>query len=402
MKILQINKFLYPRGGADVYMLALSKLLEANGHEVIHFAMQHPHNPPSKWSKYFVSEIDFGNRRTVLRASEGQSSAHRTLSAFGRMLWSCEAARKIEALIKAAKPDVAHIHNIYHQISPSILPVLRRYKIPVVMTAHDYHLISPNYLLFPGSQSAAQRFAGAIEHAFHKALGVWERNINRIICPSKCMYDELLAHGIPKQKLILIPNFVTPWTHEPNHESKTAEGVLYFGRISEEKGIRTLIDVAGRLPAIPFKIIGDGPMAKWVRAEIRAQGLQNVECEGPKYGRALQEEIARARIVVLPSLWPENAPLSVLEAMATGKPVVASRIGGIPEIVRDGKTGVLTPPDDARMLAETLRRLYQDADRLREYGEAGRKIVEKEYSQDLHYRRVCEAYQAVTSWSPRS
>lgn len=395
MKVLQINKYFYPRGGADVYLLALSRLLEEKGHEVAHFAMRHPKNLPSKWSKYFVSEVDFGSRRLGLRTVRGRaSSSYHAGKALCRMLWSHEAAQKIEMLIRVVKPDVAHVHNIYHQISPSILPALRRHKIPVVMTAHDYHLISPNYLLFSGSQSMAERVVGGIEHAFHKALGVWERNIEKIICPSKCMHDALAAHGIPKQKLITIPNFVKPWTHEPDHGFK--EGVLYFGRVAEEKGIRVLLEVAGRLPAIPFRLVGDGPLVKWVRAEIHAQGLQNVEYVGAKYSRALQEEIAHARIVVLPSLWQENAPLSLLEAMAAGVPVVASRMGGIPEIVRDGKTGVLVPPNDARELAETLRRLYRDDDRLRAYGQAARKVAEKEYNPELHYERIREVYESVS------
>jgi glycosyltransferase involved in cell wall biosynthesis len=366
MRILQIHKYYWPRDGASKYMLQLSALLEQAGHTVIPFSMENEQNLDSPYKSFFVSGMDLSDPRT-LSSSQKRSYAL-------RMLFSREAKSNLSRLLEKERIDVAHIHNIYHHISPSILGVLKKHKIPIVMTLHDYKLLSPNYSLFHHGQIHEEDAKGwygscvrnkcvkgnkmysrlaRLEMIFHHKIGrFYERHIDRFIAPSRFMHEICVRHGWPAEKFAHIVHPV----ETPNKPSiSDGYSAIYLGRLSEEKGVDVLVRAATHMPDIPIRIVGDGPKHDNLRSTIKKLKVKNVTLTGFKTGATLQAEIDRARVLVMPSIWYENYPLSVLEAKAAGKIVIASHIGGLPELV---PKPLLVPPGDPKTLAQTLRLWY--------------------------------------------
>lgn len=373
MKILEVNKFYYRRGGAESYLLEIEKQLKREGHEVAVFSMLHPKNNPSVWDKYFVSRLSFneGNWWDKLRYPF-------------RLFYSLEAKKKFTKLVKDFQPDIIHIHNIYHQISPSILPVAKKYKIPVVMHLHDYKLISPDYQLFSKGKisyrSAAPHYFHCIADrcvgnslprsvgaAFemwlhHSVLKIYEKNIDGYIAPSNFMKETCVRFGVPAEKINVLYNFVMP--HQLSTESTDfvrESYVAYVGRLSSEKGIDILLRALPYLPATTkVKIAGEGPLRESLENLTTEVGVvQQVEFMGRLSGQTLEKFIEGAQAIIIPSVWLENMPFSLLEALAKGKIVIASKIGGLPEIIKDGVNGFLFEVGNAKELAETINRLPQ-------------------------------------------
>jgi glycosyltransferase involved in cell wall biosynthesis len=399
MKIIQANKFHYLRGGAERYVFELSKALEKAGHEIAPFAMQDPRNPPTPYDEFFVSrvlteEADFG--------FEGLRTA-------GRMIYSFEAKRKFAALIEKAKPDVIHAHNIYHQISPSIFSAARAAGVPAVMTLHDYHLISPNYLMFdrnrridlskdhPFLDTVRQRtirgsFLASALSAFecwlHKTLDLYDGV--RFIAPSDFVKKACVMYGVDADRIEVIPHFIDLEGKSP--AESTEKSVVFVGRLSVEKGAEILVEAMSRIPDVKCVIVGEGPERTKLRRLASSLDLKNVEFAGRLVGDELWKRIAAARAVVVPSLTYETFGLTVLEAYAFGKPVVASRIGALPEVVREGETGLLAEAGNAADLAEKIAALANDEPRARRLGLAGRALAEREYAPAHHLKAVLKAY----------
>lgn len=376
MRILLINKYLFPKGGADRHFFALKELLERNGHQVIVFAMEHPQNIPSPYSDYFVSRTDFEHVRFSWNG----------LRAAARMVWSFEAARKIDALIRATKPDIAHIHSIYHQISPSILPVVKKHGIPVVMTAHDFHLISPNYNLFHDGAICERckptRYYRAIFHRcvkhsyiasavaakaqyLHRWLGVYRKNISAFISPSRFLLNMMHEWNTHFAREYVLANFVA-MQNDPN--PTPGDYFLYLGRLSPEKGVDVLVEAARNVSA-RIVIAGTGPEERRLRNMAAEHSLTNVEFVGYQSADAVQQLLRGCRAVIAPSRGYEHCPLAILESFAAGKPVIASCIGGIPELVMDGTNGLLISADNAEQLAAAMNKLNADGEMTRTLGE---------------------------------
>lgn len=403
MRIVQVNKFVYRRDGAAVYMLELSDRLRAAGHEVAFFGMQQQQTIDTPWKKYFVDEINFDRSEGIFR----------NIRKVAHMIWSTEARRKFSKLLDEFNPDIVHLHVMYHQISPSILPECRRRKIPMVMTSHDYHLISPNYSLFTHGRpcvsclgnsfwrtvthncldSMSKTLAGALEHLVHQTLRVYEKNLSRVICPSAFMQHILARFGWPIEKLIHLPNPV----FMPSDASAPTLGsaVVYAGRLAREKGIFVLLEAARKLPDIPFLIAGDGPE----RRALLLAAPKNVQYLGFKNITELRKIIIDARLVLVPSVWYENFPYAALEPMAAGKAVIGARIGGIPEIIRDGETGFLTPPGDARELVDKIKKIYHDTDLLARVGESAAAYVRRAYDPEEHVMQIVQVYEEAIQQS---
>lgn len=350
MRILQVNKFHYPRGGADKYYLALGRALAEQGEEVAYFSMAHPANEESPWSRYFVSRLSFN-----------EGSFFDKLRAPGRVLYSLEAKRKFRRLLADFRPQIVHIHNIYHQLSPSILGTAKKAGLPVVMHVHDYKLICPNYKLFVNGRpceacrggryqeccrrrclngSWSRSLLATIEmYLHHRFLKIYEKNIDLLIAPSAFMKEKLVEFGWPSEKIFVVLN---PHDSSLPALPKPADipgYLLYFGRLSAEKGGPLLIKAAAAAGE-SLKIAGRGPEeANWRALAEKAGG--DVEFLGSLSGTDLAAALSGAKVVIIPSIWYENMPLSALEALAAGKPVIASRIGGLPEIVIDGENGLL-------------------------------------------------------------
>lgn len=398
MKILQLNKYYWPKGGADRYMLEVSSLLESHGHQVIPFAMHHPQNLPSVYSRYFVSSV----------TTERVSGPLASLKTFGRLLYSLEAKKNLAELIAREKPDIAHVHNIYTQISPSVLDLLYVKKIPVVMTVHDYHLIMPNYMMWDRGRTAdlsrkglvrltiskfhkdsyLASFAQGLAYKFHRSRKSYELAVKKFIVPSLFMRDQLIGHGFNAKQIVYLPHFIELGDKVPQFCDKGY--MLYIGRLTHEKGIEVLLRAMEALPGVPCKIVGTGPNEAMLH--IMGDKMPNVTFEGYQSGEALWQFIRGARAIIVPSVWNEVFGLVCLEAMAFGKPVIASEIGALPEVVIDRHTGFLVPPADVQALRQAISRLAEDPLLATKMGRSGRALVEQKYTPAEHYLRLMEVY----------
>lgn len=404
MKILQVNKYHYPRGGADRYYLDLGKRLETEGHEVAYFAMQHPKNLKSPWSKYFVSRVSYNEQvwRYVWKIP-------------GRTLYSLETKRKFTRLLKDFCPDVIHLHNIYHQLSPSLLDAAAAFKIPVVMHLHDYKLVCPNHSLFTQGKvcqeclhgsywpcikrrcvkdsSLASLLAAGEMYLHHHLLKIYEKKVNLFISPSNFLKNILVAAGWPEEKIVVVNNAFRSDLPLPSNDERQ-DYFLYYGRLSQEKGIDLAIKAVIENKSLGLKIAGSGPEDNFLQTlsgEAAREG--RIEFLGWQEGRALSTLIAQAQGVIIPSRWLENFPLNALEALSLGTPVIAANIGGLPEIVGDSN-GILFPAEDVESLKKAMlkiinqEKIWQRA----ELQASARRFTPKKNSQE-----VLAVYQKILS-----
>lgn len=405
MRILQIQTFHYYRGGDSTYMFNLSGLLESRGHEVVHFAMRHPDNLPSAQEKYFVSEVDFPRLL-------GRRTPAAGLSVLGRSIYSAEARRNISRLIDDLSPEIAHIHNCHSHLTTSILSPLRRAGIPIVWTLHDYRLVCPNSDFLSGyeicerclpnrfhhivlrkckKQSAGASFVAMAATVYDRLTRVPSR-VQRFIAPSRFLAGKLAEGGFDPAKITTLPNFVDVDAFHPRPEGDYA---LYFGRLSREKGVDILLEAMAHAGRGKLKILGDGPARPGLERLAAELGLGNVEFLGYRSGDELKEILSGAQFVVLPSRWYENLPFSIMEAFASGKPVIASDLGGIPEMVEDGVNGLLFQAGDAQELARRLVMLLESPELRERMGHRGREKALELYNADYHYRRIIDIYGEV-------
>jgi glycosyltransferase involved in cell wall biosynthesis len=405
LKVLMVQTFHFRRGGDSTYMLSLSALLREKGHEVVHFAMSHPDNFPSPHSEYFPGEIDF----PALLESSSPASAWKVLT---RSISSREARDKIARLADDTKPDIAHFHNIHGHLTTSIIGPLVKRGIPIVWTCHDYRLVCPNTSLLSHGEvcerclpvrywnaplqrckkgSFAASFVAMLSASWERMTGV-PRRIDRFIAPSRFLAGKLVEGRIDGSRITVIPNFTAL-----DARSDVPEGdyFIYTGRLLPEKGIDLLIRAAGAVEGARLLIVGEGPMEGQLKKEAEKYGGGRVEFTGFLSGEDFARTVAGTRFVVLPSRWYENLPFSIMEAMAAGKPVVASDIGGIPEMVDDGVTGMLFPSGDVKALRDCLERMNGDAELRREMGMKGREKAERLYGREKHYVDIMEIYGAV-------
>ncbi len=400
MRILQINKFFYRRGGSESYFFDLINLLRSHGHEIINFSMKHPQNEPSPYSDFFVDEINFDKRESFLK----------DIKKFFHSLHSVEAKKKLEQLIKKTKPEVAHLHNISHHLSPSILSVLKKYKIPVIQTLHDYQLMCPNFKMFTEGavcerckkyrywnafshkcvhDSRLEGLAECLEMYFHKACQIYENSVYCFVTPSDFLRKKIeVWGGGGKAKVVPIPHFIDVSAYKPKYEP--GNYAVYFGRLAEEKGLLPLIQaVAGT--EIKLKIVGDGPEKEKLLA-LKEKTEADVDFVGYKSGEELHDLIRNSRLVLLPAVWYENYPMSLLEAGALGKPAIGSNLGGIPEIIHDGENGFLAIAGDAEDLRKKILQLWSDSDLCQRMGRRAREMVIEKNSPKEHYQKIIGLY----------
>lgn len=399
-RLLNVNSYHYRRGGSDVVYLDHAALMGERGFENGFFSMLHPKNEATPWSRHFVSELEFGHDYPPLTKA--------VMAA--KVVWSWEARAKLSALLDAFPAEVAHLHCIYHHLSPAILPLLKARGVRTVMTAHDLKIACPAYKMLnrggvcercrEGSvmqvvkhrcvrDSLAASAVVAVESGLHRLLGTWRKHLDVVVCPSRFFRDKFVEWGWPAAQFEVIPNVVDAARFEPHFEPGAY--LLYFGRLAPEKGVATLLRAAAQA-GVPLKIAGTGPEEAALRALPDAQRPE-VEFMGFRSGAALHELVRGARAVVLPSEWYENAPMSVLESMALGKPVLGARIGGIPELIDDGATGWLFPSGDAAALAERLRAIaLADDAALAAMGRRAREQVSTCYTRERYAEAMLGLY----------
>jgi len=362
MKILMVNKFLYPRGGSESYMLYLSEHLEKTGHEIQYFGMYDEKNTVGNSIGLYTRNMDFHS-----------TGMQRFLYPF-KIIYSFEAKKKIMKVIDDFKPDIVHMNNINFQLTPSIIYGIKKKGIPLVQTVHDYQMICPNHLLYnfdkntpcekcvKGSHmnciknkcihgSLVKSVLGVIEAKFYSLLKTYKK-VDLFVCPSNFLENKILsAKEYYKGKTKTIHNFINKEKFS-NSCSKEENYIVYVGRLSKEKGIENIAKVAKLLPEYAFVVAGNGP------DEDILKDIPNVKLLGFVTGEELTELMAKAKVLLLPSVCYENCPLSILEAHALGVPVVTMNSGGMAELVKDGFTGTLvnepTPEGIAEKLQETL------------------------------------------------
>jgi glycosyltransferase involved in cell wall biosynthesis len=399
LKLLVANKFFYLKGGAETVMFDEIDLMKRYKVDVIEFSMADPRNRSSKYAPYFVSPKDYRSASWVSRLRSAFSLVH-----------SREAVNKMSRLIRDEMPDILHCHNIYHQLTPSIIKAASLVRIPIVLTLHDYKIICPVYTRLSNGEVCtkcsngryeallAQRCAdGSIvrsgllwaEARFHAAAGNYRR-VDRFIAPSRFMRDAVVPL-LGESKVVYIPNGVDTSRIEPSRQD---EGfVLYLGRLSPEKGVETLLRAhAADGAAWRLVIVGSGPLLKDLRSRFPL-----VEFTGHLTGEDLAKRLREASVIVVPSEWQENNPLSILEAMAHAKPIVASHIGGIPELVRHGQTGLLFESKNTQQLSSQIKTMLNDPDLRKKFGNEARKIAEAEYSLERHGAAVLSLYENLAA-----
>lgn len=339
MKILQINKFLYPRGGAETYLLGLDSLLRQAGHETVFFSQKHPLNRADANNDLFVSHLELGG------------FSFKSLLKISRIFWSFEAARQVRELIVRENPDIVHVHNIYHQLSPSVIKAAKAAGLPVVMTVHDYKLVRPDYSLRADGKrvrpkgSRLAELLLALEFKLHKLLDSYGKHVDLFLTPSQFVKDKLVEAGYDGSRIRVLPLFVetsgefgeTSGDNQVGGDSADPY-VLFFGRLHESKGADVLIKAFALLENqnVKLKIAGNGPEEKSLRrlAEKLEIG-HRVEFLGYQDREEISRLIAGSLFTVNPSRLHETFGLSAIESLACGKPVIASRAGALPSLINE-------------------------------------------------------------------
>lgn len=386
-RIVVVNKFYYPRGGDCVYTINLVKLLESHGHEVAIFAMQHPDTLQTPWSRYFPSEVKFAN---------GGKGIDAVMRPFG----SKEVVRKFNALLDDFNPDIVHLNNIHSQLSPVVAEIAHRRHIKVVWTLHDYKLLCPRYdCLRNGNIICEACFnnkwnvlkyrcmknsCAASVLAYGEAV-CWNRErlkkcTDFFICPSQFMERKMSQGGFSNLRSLC--NFIDL----DKCKGVTCDREAYYcfvGRLSHEKGIVSLIQAARRNP---FKliVIGGGALEEGLRGLADAK----IEFVGFKQWLEIKEIVGKARFCVAPSEWYENNPISVIESLCLGTPVLGARIGGILELIEEGANGMTFESRNVDDLSDKIKKMFEASFDYRTIADEARKRFDAE----RYYQRLMEIY----------
>ncbi len=407
MRLLGVHRLHHRKGGAEAVHLDHLALFRQRGWICGEFAMDHPDNEASEWRNYFPAEF----------APRADLSG---IAALPRFFYSGEARRNFARLLDDFRPDVIHIHGLYHQLTTSILAPARQRGVPIVYTLHDYKLVCPAYHFYNERDGVCEKCRGGrqwnclthrctqgslAKDALYAAdgwaqwrSGALREAVARFVGPSRFLVEKFAEHGFPREKLRYVPNFfesaddaaVSPAAIEAIR-AMHGRHILYFGRLSSEKGVDVLIDAAASAGA-PLLVVGDGPKRTELEAQARRLGGRCV-FTGHLKGARLWAHVQAASAVALPSVWYENAPKSVLEAQARARPILASRIGGLPELVEDGVTGFLVKSGDREDLADALRRLLaMDEAALARMGAKARERALTCFTRDRYYREMTAIY----------
>ena len=382
MKVLMVNKFLYSNGGSETYIFKLGEALTAAGHEVEYFGMEHEGRCVGNSVNAYTQDMDFHNAGKLEKLTYPLKT-----------IYSRDARKKLGLVLDDFKPDVVHLNNFNYQLTPSVILEVVKWRkqahhpCRIVYTAHDYQLVCPNHMCNnPGTGencekclsgkflsctkgkcihgSTAKSAIGTMEATFWKLKGTY-KYIDTFICCSEFMKSKLDTNPLFAKKTVAIHNFIEsiPWKDVPKEDY-----VLYFGRYSKEKGIGTLMEAARKMPDVSFVFAGKGPL------EEELSGIDNIRNVGFKTGDELEELIRKARVSVYPSEWYENCPFSVMESQLYGTPVIGADIGGIPELIREGETGLLFESGNADALCEAISTVAKDEEKAMRMHEACRSL----------------------------
>lgn len=401
MKILMVNKFHYLKGGSEKYYFELAELLREHGHEVAFFSMKDEKNIKTDCKEYFVEPIDL-NTGSKLKALD--------------VVYSKENKKKMEETLDEFKPDIVHLNNFQRQLSASIIDPIKSRNIPIVFTAHDVQAICPAITMMDNDKniceecmkgkylncikkkcnkgSTLKSIVGALEGYYYRTKNIYTKKIDFIITPSEFYREKMIEDGIPENKIKALHNFVE--LKDYDLEVSDEEYALYFGRLSKEKGILNLINAFTKLKEGKLYIAGEGPEKETIEKIIKENNLEDrIKLLGFLNADQMKDTIRKCKFVIVPSIWYENCPYSVMETLAIGKPVIGANIGGIPELVKNEQSGLTYKYDDVDDLANKMETLFNNKDLVSKYGANAKKQASELYGKDIYYKNIMSIYEKL-------
>jgi len=402
MKIALVNNYYYLRGGSERVLFGDEAALRALGHQVLPFSVHDERNEKAATADWFsaIPDPQRPGLRNQVRAGVGY-------------VYAPAIGRDFGAFLDRFQPEVVHCHNIYGRLTTAVLDQAQRRSIPVVLTVHDQKLVCPAYVALRQGQPCQlcqdggywrclrwkchkNSLPGSLIYTVESYANRWlnkYNSVNRFLCPSNFLRESLIRCGVEPHRTVYHPNALPVSDYDP--ACAVGDYILYAGRLSEEKGLRTLLRAARHLP-LPLRIAGTGPLEKELREETVRRQLP-VTFDGYQSGAALRDLFRQAAFSVVPSEWFENASMAVLESFAYGKPVLATAIGGNPELVVDGETGSLFPPGDADALAKAAQQLLSDQSALEQMARNARRLIEQRFNQRQRTEALIRIYQQLVA-----
>lgn len=401
MKILLVNKFHYLKGGSEKYYFDLAKLLQEHGHEVAFFSMQDEKNIKTGCKQYFVENSDM-NSKNIFKALD--------------VIYSRKNKKAMEKALDDFKPDIVHLNNFQRQLSASIIKPIKKRNIPIVFTAHDLQAICPAIVMLDSQKQICEKclngkylncaknkciknsglksILGTVEAKYYKYKKIYINKIDKIITPSEFYKLKLIQDGIPENNIEAIHNFIDMDNY--NVEVEDDGYAFYFGRLIKEKGIFTLLEAFKGIKDKKLLIAGDGPDLEKIKEYLNKNNMQeDVKLLGYIDSNKVKEYVRKSRFIIVPSIWYENCPYSVLETLAIGKPIIGSNLGGIPELVKNNESGLIYTYNKPKELQEKMKTLFENKELADELGKNAKQIAKKEYSKESYYNKIINIYEGA-------
>ena len=399
MKVLLVNKFHWNKGGSEKYYFELGQLLKKHGHEVAYFSMEDEKNITTGDKEYFVPRFDLNNS-SKLKALDVISNKHNQ--------------KIMEQALDDFKPDIVHLNNFQRQLSASIIKPCIDRKIPIVFTAHDVQAICPAITMMDNDKklcelcmhgkymnciekscnkgSKLKSILGALEGYYYRIHKIYTEKINYIITPSEFYRKKFIEDGVNENKIQAIHNSVE--MDDYNVKTEDDGYALYFGRLSKEKGILDLINAFKNCKEGKLFIAGEGPEKEKIKQIIKENKLgMRVKLLGFLNKEQMTEITRKCKFVVVPSIWYENCPYSILETLAIGKPIIGSNMGGIPELVNDNKNGFIY--STVEELTDKMNTLFEDKKLVEKFGKESKNLAKKNYDREVYYKKIEKIYKDV-------
>lgn len=404
MKILLAHKFFKYTGGADVFFFEVGRVLKNNGHEVAYFSTQDEDNLKCEQNNYFVKAPDYKDGNLINKSLQ-----------FLKIPYNFSSKNNFSKLIEVFQPDIVHVFNIMTHISPSILDIAKRKKIPIIISCNDYKHICPNSKLFHHGKiceeckgnrfykctvnkcshnSLINSVASSLESYVHTFLNIYKKNIDLFLFASDFMAfktEEFWGKGTFKWAKLLNPYNIP----EIQSDERAGSFGLYFGRLIEEKGVHILVGALKSAKEIPFKIVGDGPDIFQLKKIVKDAKLHNIEFVGALWGNELNNLLYKCKFVVVPSIYNENFPYVILQSFAAGKPVIGTNRGGIPELVLDNERGLIYEANNILELTKKLRILWKNDSICIAMGKKARLFVFENFNDTVFYEQLISNYKKV-------
>ena len=417
MRVLIVNYRYFISGGPEKYMFNIKKILEEKGHEVIPFSIHSNKNVETDYSKYFVEPI---GSRDATYFDEVKKTPKAIFQMLSRSIYSFGVKKALKKEIKETNPDIVYIIHFVNKLSPSVIKAAKEMNVPVVLRLSDYFLLCPRFdflrnkkiceeCLTKGYSSCIKNkcvkgslFASLVRvfsMKFHNLIKIYD-NVDAFVTPSNFLKEKLSKNGFEKEKINHIPTFTT--SVKDTTKNEVGKYGLYFGRIAEEKGVETLVKAYEKMPELFLKIMGDDTTEEALKLKeyIKEKNINNIEFLGFKQGKELEEIIQKSKYVFIPSIWYDNLPNTALEAFQYYKPVIASNIGSLPELVEDGYNGFLFEPSNVDDLINAINKL-EGSKIIKEMGDNSHKKLLKDFSSNEHYTKLLKLFNQILSKNRR-